>query len=363
MNKKAILIFYTFRSTFVKKDIDILSENFHVIEHNFYVKRKSETPVKLLSQLVFLILNIYKSELLICQFAGYHSFLPSLFAKLFNKPCIIIAGGTESHCFPGIGYGNWQKGLLKFFTAWSFKFCSHIAPKHQSLIKSSYTYDENEPALQGIYAHMPELKTPYTEITNAYDTAQWYKSSPSKINTFITVATGWEYPFQVQLKGIDLILEAAVLFPDYTFTIVGVPASHVLKPKSENVLVLPPLKNNDLRNVFSKSAFYIQISMAEGFPNSLCEAMLCECIPIGSDVFSIPEIIGKTGFILKKRSITELSEIIKIAVETYNPDLGTHARKRIATRYPLTMRKDKLLSLCNQLISAPNLLKNKVRLR
>ena len=346
MNKKTALVFYTFRSTFVKKDIDILAEQYKVLEYNFYTEKKWETPFKLISQKLFLLKNIWAAEVIICQFGGYHSFLPALFGKIFGKRCLIVVGGTEAHCFPGIGYGNWQKGLLKTFTALSFKLCSRIVPKHKTLMHCEYTYDDKEPNPQGIYARLPELKTPYTEITNGYDASKWNCTKAKKKNTFLTVANGWEYPFQQQLKGIDLILEVASSFPDCEFIILGVADATIIRSGSSNVKILPPVKNEDLQNIFSECSFYMQLSMAEGFPNSICEAMLCECVPIGSNVFSIPEIIGDSGFILKKRDSSELKHLIEKALLSDLPDLGKKARKRIADNYTIQSRKEKLLKLC-----------------
>ena len=350
MDKKRALIFHTFNSTFVKKDMDIISEQYDVLEHNFYTDKKYKTPFKFISQKLFLLRNIRGADLLICQFAGYHSYLPALYGKIFQKPCLVIVGGTEAHYFPGIGYGNWQNGLVKIFTALSFKLCSHIAPKHKSLMFTDYTYDEKEPNPQGIYARLPDLKTPYTEITNGYDPAKWKLSREKRKNTFITVANGWEYGFQFQLKGIDLILQVAPFFPDCEFAILGMGEAHSLPEKPANVRILPPVKNEELIHVFSEYEFYMQLSMAEGFPNAICEAMLCESIPIGSNVFSIPEIIGESGFILKKRDANELKLIIEKALVGEKEVLRKKSRERIAQNYTLQKRRGKLLDLCNTLV-------------
>lgn len=349
MNRKTVLIFYSVRSTFVKKDIEILSPQFNILEFNFPQKGIGMVW-SFISQSLFIFKNLWQTDLLVCEFASYLSFLPALYGKLSGKPCLIIVGGTEAHYFPGIGYGNWQKRFLKTFTALSFRLCSHIAPKHSTLMLSEYHYDESEPQQQGIYARLPNLKVPYTEIPNGYDATKWKCIEQKKENTFITVANGWEYGFQKSLKGVDLILQVAPLFPQCEFTILGVNDPTIFPGLPINVKAVPAVKNEDLIAIFSSHQFYMQLSMAEGFPNSISEAMLCECIPIGSDVFSIPEIIGHSGFILKKRDVNALKEIIEQALTCDKPALMKKARARIADNYTLAQRNDKLLKLCNEMI-------------
>ncbi|HSY75386.1 MAG TPA: glycosyltransferase family 4 protein, partial [Bacteroidia bacterium] len=306
-------------------------------------------------QKLFLLRNIWSADLLVCEFAAYQSYLPALYGWLFGKPCLIVVGGTDAHYFPGIGYGNWQKRFLKTFTAESFKLCTHIAPKHKSLMFSEYHYDETEPKQQGIYARLPNLKTPYTEIPNGYDAVKWKCILPKKKNTFITVTGGLEYSFQQSLKGIDLILEVAPLFPECEFIILGAESPDILPKQLPNVKAIPPVKNDELIAIFSGCEYYMQLSMAEGFPNSICEAMLCECIPIGSEVFSIPEIIGDSGFVLKKRDVNLLRQLIGDALLADKAALMKKARARIADNYTLAQRTEKLSALCANLVKGKQL--------
>jgi glycosyltransferase involved in cell wall biosynthesis len=131
----------------------------------------------------------------------------------------------------------------------------------------------------------------------------------------------------------------------------GVPNQTILGEVPPNVQLLPPVKHNDLIDILSTQEFYMQLSVAEGFPNALCEAMLCECVPIGSDVFSIPEIIGNTGFILKERSTEKLKALIGAALQSNVAELGKAARKRIADNYTIANRSKALIELCKKLIS------------
>ena len=349
MKKKRVLVFYPQPASFIKKDIEILSSAYDVRTHDFRAAKKSQTPFRFLSQFFFLFGNIFWTDLIVCEFAAYHSFLPALIGRIFRKPCLIIVGGNDCHNFPALRYGNYTKGLLSTFTKWSLQLCSHVAPKHDTLIYSDYSYDKGSPQQQGIKSVIKDFNTPYTVIRNGYDPDKWYSDTPKQENTFITVCGGLEFSFQYQLKGIDLIVGVAPSFPQATFTILGVPEGYTIPDKPANIILIVSTPNDKLRAIFSTQQYYMQLSMAEGFPNALCEAMLCECIPVGSAVFSIPEIIDHTGFTLKHRDVNELKDIITQAISS-DKALGAQARKRVADNYTIKKREAQLLGLCEKLM-------------
>lgn len=347
MTKPVLLYFFVGNSTFVQRDMDLLADRYDVQAYNFPFAEKWKTPFQFFPQFFFLLLNIFRCRLVICQLAGYHAFLPLLFAKIFSRPGLIIAAGTDCHSFPEIGYGNFQKKFLSYITKWCFRNCSHISPKHQSLWLCDYTYDEVKFKKQGIQAFIPAIHKPVTIIPNGFDTEKFRRTSEKKADTVITVSGNLDQPYQKALKGIDLFLGLAEKFPHVNFCIAGVGENHQLGSVPANVELIPRCSSSDLIKLFSASAFYFQLSMAEGFPNALCEAMLCECIPVGSNVFSIPEIIGDTGYLLTKRDPVLLEEMFKKALAHQPEEMGRKARGRIIQHFSLSVRKKGI----NQLVA------------
>ena len=334
MKRQKVIYFYVGLSTFVKKDIDILASKYTVSVFDFYVAADAKWKIlfRFMHQLLFLLRHAVSFRLVVCQFAGYHSLLPILFAKIFRRPSLIVAGGTECMAFPSIGFGNFQRPYLRSFTRWSLKHCTHIAPKHETLWYCTYTYTNDDYPAQGIRYFIPGIQTPHTVIYNGYDPEHYRDTGRIRQNNFLTVTASMEYGFQKTLKGIDLILQLAPSFPDATFTIVGA-SSLDLPDTPPNVVLYPKQGANELIALYGESRFYLQLSLAEGFPNALCEAMLCECIPIGSQVFSIPEIIADTGYILQKKNHSMLQELIGKALKEYDSSRGKRARQRILEHY------------------------------
>lgn len=349
MKKPNALFIYVGRGPFVTKDIEIFTSFFSLKEFNFVPGKKWKTPLQLINQFLFLIANIWSCKIIIIQLSGFHAFFPTLLARITGKKSLIIAAGTDCHSFPSIGYGNYQKKILAYFTRLSFKLCTHIVPKHETLWFCDYTYSEKDYTHQGIKFFNPSLNKPHTVIENGFDPSVFKSTNTRKSGTFLGVAGGMNFPFQKQLKGIDLIFEVSKYFPENLFTIVGIDSRQQTVEAGSNIKLIPPVANKDLPEIFSSHQFFFQLSMAEGFPNSLCEAMLCECIPIGSDVFSIPEIIGSTGYLLKKRDVLGLKQLIEKALSQRNNEMGGHARKHIIDNYTLEKRKLKFIKLFNDL--------------
>jgi len=225
---------------------------------------------------------------------------------------------------------------------------THLAPKHQSLIHFNYDYDASGAPVQGVKHFIKNFKTPYTAIANGFDSNKFFPlQTERRKNTFITVAVGMGTGNINQLKGVDLILQTAPLFPDCAFTLVGMPTT-TLDTLPPNVKALPLQNEKQLQQLYSSHQFYMQLSLSEGFPNAVCEAMLCGCIPIVSNVNALPEIAAE-GFVLQHKNKDMLVALIQKALTSDTEKLSKAARLHIIKDYSLEIRKERLFALLNLL--------------
>jgi glycosyltransferase involved in cell wall biosynthesis len=348
MTNKKILYTTHIKATFINKDTEFLKERYRLIVFDFHAKQNFLIPFLLVKQFVFLCINIYQSNVLVTQFAGYHSLLPSLFGKIFGKKNIIIVCGTDAYSFPSISYGNFRKPFLALFSSWSYKLCTDITPVDESLIETDSNYYNVDFPKQGIRYFVKNVKARFTTIYYGYENSFCKNSSIlKKPNTFITIGKGTENTPVFYRKGIDLILAVAPKFPDCTFTIVGMGDVSKMPSAPSNVVYISFIEHKNLMNLLSEQAYYLQLSIAEGFPNALCEGMLCECVPIGSAVAAIPNIIGNTGFILEKKDENLLINVLQKALQADIHLLGKNARERIISNFGIEKRKEKFYNLIN----------------
>ncbi len=93
----------------------------------------------------------------------------------------------------------------------------------------------------------------------------------------------------------------------------------------KNVHLLPYLPQPQLWNLFKKSLVSVSISVHDGTPNSLLEAMACGCFPIVGDIESLREWIvpGKNGFLVEPGNPQALAEALLIALS--QPELRQEA--------------------------------------
>lgn len=300
-------------------------------------QKPGRIPVSFWRQVWFFVRHFHRLDAFVSFFAGYASFLPSLLSRLSGKPHILILGGTDCAALPEIHYGNFRKQPLAWVTRKTIDWATHICPVHASIISADYHYIPVKYKRQGFRPFCPDAKAPVTVVSTAYDGERFYCQEEKQPNTFITV--GQLDPVTYYRKGIDLILELAPRFPECRFTIVGAHPALMEMQKSENVICIPRVPNEEIRGLLGSQQFYLQLSMMEGLPNALCEAMLCECIPIGSSVAGIPDGIADTGYVLERKSVDELEKLVAGALSESHKNLGKKARQRILDQYPMQIRE------------------------
>ncbi|WP_339922731.1 glycosyltransferase family 4 protein [uncultured Cyclobacterium sp.] len=329
-------------TAFIQRDIEMLSPTFRIVHLNF-TANPYLLPFFFVIQFLQLMILLPFTKKYLCFFAGYHTIIPVFLGRLFNKEVIIECGGTDAMHLPKIDYGNYRKEWLKKATVYSFKNCSLILPVSHSLVKSTYTYDAESPRLQGLLHLIPDLKTEIQVVYNGFDDQFWTDDQRKKSPfSFVTVATGISKKNRALVKGIDLVLELAKVFPSYSFTIIGDENFQTTLP---NVTVMQSLSQKKIREVYRVSQFYLQLSYSEGFPNALAEAMLCGCVPIGSDVGEIAKIIGETGFILPKKDFSLLHSLVSKLHQIDLEILRINAVLRVKENFNYTLRKEKLIAI------------------
>jgi glycosyltransferase involved in cell wall biosynthesis len=357
MSKKKKLIYISpAPATFVKKDIDFLSKEFHVVSpKHIWIDGRFLMPIRLIQQFFFLLWHAPKCKGMVIMFAGYWSLLPAIFGKILRKKVFIILGGTDCVAFPELNYGTLRKRGISWFIKWSCKWCTKLLPVHESLIYSDYTYSERSThKAQGIKYFFPDINTPFEVIHNGYDGTEFIveQEEVKEPLSFVVLAVV-NSEMRLKLKGLDVVKDLSKYHSNCIFNIIGIEEQlgrrHFTDCK--NVRIHPFLSTDKFKKILHKSEFVLQLSVSEGFPNSLCEAMLCGCIPVGSSVGAIPFIISETGFVIESSNFEYINqrfnEIINLSKEE-KQELSKKALQRILNEFPIEKRANRLLELLTE---------------
>jgi glycosyltransferase involved in cell wall biosynthesis len=279
------------------------------------------------------------------MFAGFWSVIPVWVANVFRRKSYIILGGTDCVSFPEYNYGALRKSMQSKTIRYTLNNCSTILPVAEALRKYDYTYFDAVNKKQGFEHYFPEVNTPTKVIHNGYTVSEIGGKTNRKTNSFISVAR-IDNPVTFALKGINLVVEMAKNKPESSLTIVGISKEMVKLfelDQVSNLTCIRFLDSDELVELYKKHQFCLCLSISEGFPNALCEGMSFGCVPIGSNVSSIPFIIGKTGFILETKDIQKMNDLIEKVINTDSnrlKEMSIAARNRIQQDFNLQKRKD-----------------------
>lgn len=336
---------YSYASPFIEKDIAFLRERYELKTQFYPWTKKLWVPFFLIGQFFNLLFRSNADTVYIVMFAGFWSVIPVWLANLLGRKSYIILGGTDCVSFPEYNYGALRKSMQSKTIRYTLNNCTTILPVAEALRKYDYTYFDAINKKQGFEHYFPEVNTPTKVIHNGYVVLEMGADIERKPNSFISVAR-IDNPVTYELKGIDMVVELAKQQPKCAFTIVGIyqeMVGHFKLDQISNLTCIPFIASEELVALYQQHQFCLCLSISEGFPNALCEGMSFGCVPIGSNVSSIPYIIDKTGFILERKENQLLNELITGVIDKSNEslqNLSKAARGRIQNEFNLQKRKD-----------------------
>ena len=354
---KKILFIKPANYSFTLNDQKILEKHYRV--KSFLINQKKARINfigRIISMIFFILFNARKTKMMVTWFADYHAAIMVFMGKILNIKVVIIAGGQEAVCYPELKKGVFYKKFRAKFVRFALRHADLILPNHESLIYHENYYYDPAGKKDGMKFYVPGLKTKIIVIPNGIETNKFYRepSIPKDPKTILTVGT-MNSVYDFLNKGFDLFISLARRNPDLNFILVG-----IKKPflpwieKQYPFYDIPNLKviysfcpHEVLFESYNKAKVFIQASITEGMPNTLCEAMLCECIPVGSNVNGIPDAIGDTGIIIKKRDVTELEAGLRKAIEL---NTGVEASRRIKENFSFDLREKNLISALEEIV-------------
>lgn len=346
-----VIFFKTKNSTFVLKDQAILTHNYPT--KVFYIN--TESPARyffaLIKLIFFLLFVSWKADVFFIRFADWHTAIIAFFKKIYHKKLCVVIGGYDVAAIPQINYGlHIRKGRSRF-ARYAMKNATYLLPVSPNLVRYENKFVAETPVYGGISYFVPKIKGQIKVIPNGFDGIFWQKKPEIvKQNIILTVAQV-SNDITFYLKGLDMFIKCAEKFPDCQFNAVGVSGEYLNSYEQNlpsNFKAIPSTTPEELLEYYSMAKVFCLFSLSEGMPNVLCEAMLCECIPVGTDVTSIPHIIGDSGFVIKNKRIEEYENGIQEALNA-DQNIGKSARNRILLEFSLEQRKASIIDLLNNL--------------
>jgi glycosyltransferase involved in cell wall biosynthesis len=322
--KLKVLFVHSAMTTFVRNDLKLLQKHFNVRSLDvtlFLVPRRGRDWFAYLR----LLKGVLWADVVYAWWADLNAFFIVLFCLFFSKKSIIVVGGYEVAYVPGINYGT----LLAPIGRIEVKFILNHSSKILSVSKSS----EKEILS---FTKPKALKVVY----NGVDTEK-FKPSEAKEDLIITV--GAVSYATIKKKRFDVFVEASKYLTTGKSVLIGNflddSIKHLKSNASFQVKFTGYISSDSLLRYYQKARVYCQLSTQESFGVALAEAMSCGCVPVVTRRYSLPEIVGNTGFYVPYNDPKATADVIRQALTS---NKGLRARARIERYFSSNTRERKL---------------------
>jgi len=278
--KKAILV-APLNSSFVKTDISILSIEYEVKVFIVGNHKGIYYLIRLFKFCIFLLINLYKTKLYYSWFADYHSFILTIFSKIFNIKTIVCVGGYDAVYLKEFKYGILNNTLRGMISKITVKLSDKVFFSSNFL---KLTYQKNEDFRNDSKYHV---------IYPAFEEPFLVPNTNSKKIQFICISYCNDI-HRAHIKGIDRFLSLAKIFNDYDFVLVGVSQKFMnddIFKGISNLKIYNELSRNMIFKLLNESLFICQLSRFEAFGLAVLEGIYFKCIPIIANDTGLVEMV------------------------------------------------------------------------
>ncbi len=315
-----ILFVSAFETTFIRADLE------------FFRSRYVVTPGigSGVQHLFGLLLDTAGVDVVFSWFASVYGSLAVLWGSALGKRTILQLGGVDLAKDPDRGYGTWTSWWRSVIVRQAIRSADHVLVVDDSL---------RDEAIRRAGYDGSNIEV----LATRFSSHDWFPEG-KKEPRVLTVAMVPDAA-RIHIKGIDTLLDAARRSPRTRFDLVGI-QERVL-PQLDvpgNVTIHGRLPSADVLGMMQRARVYCQSSRREGLSNSLCEAMLCGCIPVATDVGGSRRAIGETGYVVPPADGGALADAITRALAQEDAD-GLEARERIKEVFPESRRYERLTEL------------------
>lgn len=329
MNKR-IAFLYVAMNSFTLKDLNILKSKYSV----------RPLRINTLKEMCIGLLKIREVDALFCWF-GSIRFLPHvILARVLQKKVVIVSGGYDAASVPHFIYGNMYKkykhGIPRILGKFMFRLADKVLCVSDSNCRETVT-NVGVP-LEKIIT----IKHGFEDFAEAYPDKL---DLTCKDNVVITV--GRINHETLLRKGLLRAAKVSKYLSGTSFVFIGgydSNAYNILRLHSgKNVEFAGFVTDQELCEYFLKAKVYIQLSEHEAFGCSVAEAMLFGCVPVVSDKYALPEVVGHAGFCVDP---DDTEKVVWTVEQILNGKLipEESPRQRILQQFSLDKRAEQLLS-------------------
>ncbi|MDH6062761.1 glycosyltransferase [Umezakia ovalisporum] len=154
--------------------------------------------------------------------------------------------------------------------------------------------------------------------------------------------------------------------PDLLLCVVGSPFSKEENKKiaelnlTDNIQNYGAVGDSQLAKLYNSSIAFVYPCLYEGFGIPLLEAMACETVVIGSNISSIPEVMGDAGLLFEPTSTHELTGYLAapedtgdfcngivtlLTDEALREKMSGNCREIAVTEYPLELQAQRYIEI------------------